>query len=350
MRVVVVLGLLLAFGTSARELAAQSGEVRCPPPGTQLTFSLGGRLEAVSDQGNYVCRLRIPHSQKTFDLMFGAFTATAPTVQANAAKLRSLVPFQVGRKVTFENAGASVRGTDGFWFHEVSIERFETVTTPAGTYSAFVILWNEQTMGAFGKWQSRYWYAPDVNYTVKFEYTAVRGNPPPNYPKNWELTSYDPPWRPGGGAGPEAASARPGPVAQAPPPPSPAPAPAPPPIKPTPTVAAAAPPPPAAASAASGTLDGNWRMDMHVTTSQNTNGECQARPSVPFTFTKGKADGPSAKLEMMADGQLTGWMHVPFVGTGAVPFLVKVTGQLADGVFSGQVFGRCTGNFTMTRQ
>ena len=164
MRVSVLLGLLLAFGSAAHESAAQSGEVRCPTPGAQLTFSDGSHIEAVSGQGNYVCRFKSLKTQKTFDRLFGSFLPTNPLVEANAEKFRSLAPFQVGRKITFKNSGASVRGTDGFWFHEVSIERFETVTTAAGTFSAFVILWNEQTSGG-GRWQSRYWYSPDVNYT-----------------------------------------------------------------------------------------------------------------------------------------------------------------------------------------
>jgi len=39
-----------------------------------------------------------------------------------------------------------------------------------------------------GLWQRRYWYAPQVGYAVKFEYQAIRGNPPQNYPKDWMLT------------------------------------------------------------------------------------------------------------------------------------------------------------------
>jgi hypothetical protein len=353
MRVSVLLGILLAVGSAAHE-AAQSGDVRCPMPGAQLTFSDGSHFEAVSDRGNYVCRFKNLNTYKTYDRLFGSFLPTSPVVAANAEKIRSLAPFQVGRKTTFENSGASVRGTDGFWIHEVSIERFEKVTTAAGTFSAFVILWDERTFARNGRWQSRYWYSPDVNHTVKFEYRALRGNPPPDYPKNWELTAYTPPSARPSRTDLESAAARPAPVVQPPPPP---PVPEPPAIKPTPTVAAAppavaAPATIAASGAAPGALDGTWRMDLQVTTTYGTTvgGECQTRPSLPLTFVNRSSDGPSGKLQMTADGQLAGWMKVPSLGSSMLPFLVDVSGRSVDGVFSGSVSGRCTGSFVMTRQ
>lgn len=356
MRVSVLLGLLLAFGSAASESAAQAGEIRCPTPGTRLTFSYGGHIEAVSDQGNYVCRFKNLNTWKTFDSLFGSFLPTGPLIKPNVDKFRSLAPFQVGRKMTFDASGASVRGTDGFWINEISIERFEKVTTAAGTFSAFVILWDERTFARHGRWQSRYWYSPDVNYTVKYEYGALRGHPPPNYPKNWELTAYTTPSAQPNRTDLKSAAARPAPVVQAPPAP-PAPVPEPAAIKPTPTVAAA--PPAVAASAnvaASGAapvaLDGTWRMELQVTATYGTTvgGECLARPSLPLTFVNGSSDGPSGKLRMTGDGQLAGWMKVPSLGTSMLPFLVDVSGRSVDGVFSGSVSGRCTGSFVMTRQ
>jgi hypothetical protein len=268
-------------------------------------------------------------------------------VEPNAEKIRSLAPFQVGRKITFQSSGASVRGTDGSWFYEVSIERFEKVTTEAGTFSAFVILWSEKTFARNGLWQSRYWYSPDVNHTVKFEYFAIRGNPPPNYPKNWELTAYTSPSAQPGRTDLESAAARPASVVQAPPAP---PAPVPPAIKPTPTVAA--PATIAAAGAAPGALDGTWRMDLRVTTTYGTTvgGECQRRSSLPLTFVNGRSEEPSGKLHMAVDGQLEGWMQAPSMGTSMLPFIVNVSGRSVDGIFSGSVSGRCTGSFVMTRQ
>src|SRR3569833_2770686 len=72
MRASVLLGSLLVFGPVAYESAAQPADIHCPTPGTRLTYSNGGRIEAVSDQGNYVCRFRSLATQTTFDRYFGA--------------------------------------------------------------------------------------------------------------------------------------------------------------------------------------------------------------------------------------------------------------------------------------
>ena len=50
MRASLLLGILLVFGSVAREAIAQSGEIHCPAPGTRLTYSDGGRIEAVADR------------------------------------------------------------------------------------------------------------------------------------------------------------------------------------------------------------------------------------------------------------------------------------------------------------
>jgi len=336
-RASILLGVLLIFGSVAREAAAQSGDIHCPTKGTQLIFSDGGRIEAVSDQGNYVCRFKSLKTEKKFDRLFGAFLPTGP----NADQIRSLAPFEVGHKISFTNSGADVRGGDGFWFHDVVIERFENVVTDAGTFPSFVILEDDREMlSSHGEWQRKYWYAPDVGFVVKFEYLTLRGSPPPNYPKAWELTAL----RPGA---PQPAAARPGP----PPPPTPVVRPptqasVPPPVtKPVQTIVASAQPvgtPP----------DGIWKMDMQVTTTNGNavGGECQQHPSIPLTFVNGSAEGPSTKLRLTSDGVISGWMLAPSIGTTVVPFIVNVSGRLEDDVFTGSVSGRCIGSFTMRKQ
>src|SRR5581483_4412951 len=107
MRPFSLLGVLLIFG-STQETVAQSGDVHCPAKGTQLVFSDGGRIEAVSDEGNYVCRFKSLSTEKKFDRLLGAFLPTGP----NADQIRSLAPFEVGRKISFTNSGADVRGGD----------------------------------------------------------------------------------------------------------------------------------------------------------------------------------------------------------------------------------------------
>ena len=353
MRASVLLGILLVFGSVAHESAAQPADIHCPKPGTRLTYSNGGRIEAVSDQGNYVCRFRNMATQTTFDRFFGAFVPTGP----HAAQIRSLAPFEVGHKIRYTNSGADVLGGDGVWFHDVSIERFENVVTVAGTFSAYVILDDDQTIqSSHGRWQQRFWYSPEVGHVVKFEYQTLNGSPPPNYPKNWELTAY----APSGTAST--------PVQAVPASPASAPAPAPVPAK----IAAAAPPAPTPVPAKAAVVsaptaeptrvatakpllasrDGSWTLDMQVITSNGNavGGECQPHPSVPLTFVNGNAEDPSTELHLTSDGGISGWMLAPSIGTSAVPFTVSVSGRLKDGAFTGSISGRCIGSFTMKKQ
>ena len=93
----------------------------------------------------------------------------------------------MGKTISFSDSGASNVGGNGAWNYTVSIEKKETVKTPADSLPSFVILQIEQTHGPGGRWERRWWYAPLVGYVVKFDFKTVHGNPPPNYPKNWEL-------------------------------------------------------------------------------------------------------------------------------------------------------------------
>jgi hypothetical protein len=347
MRASVFLAILLVVGAIAHEAAAQSGDIHCPTPGSRFTFSDGGRIEAVADEGNDICRFRSLKTFKTFDRLFGVFLPTGP----NAQQIRSLAPFAVGHKVSFTNSGADVLGGDGFWFHDVAIERFENVTTTAGTFGAFVILYDDQSMqSSHGRWQRRFWYSPDVSQVVKFEFLTLNGSPPPNYPKSWELTAYEP-----GAPLPAVAHPKPMAVPASPPPlqtslPLPVSKPVQPPAPAT--TPAAAPTKVAHAVMVPSALDGAWEMDMEVTTTYGTTvgGECQTQPRIPLTFVNGNDEGPAAKLHLTADGRISGWMAVPFLGTSMLPFLVNVSGRLEDGAFTGSVSGRCIGSFTMRRQ
>jgi hypothetical protein len=346
MRASIFLAILLVFGAIAHESAAQSGEIHCPTPGSRFTFSDGGRIEAVSDEGNNICRFRSLKTFKTFDRLFGVFLPTGP----NAQQIRSLAPFAVGHKVSFTNSGADVLGGDGFWFHDVAIERFENVVTTAGTFGAFVILYDDQSMqSSHGRWQRRFWYSPDVSHVVKFEFLTLNGSPPPNYPKSWELTAYEPaaPLPAVPRPKPTAVPARPPVQASVPPPASrpvqpPAPAPTP----------AVAPTKVAHAVMVPSALDGVWEMDMQVITSNGNavGGQCQPHASIRRTFVKGSAEGRSTALHLAKDGSIYGWMVAPSMAVTAVPFLVNVSGHLEDGAFTGSVSGRCIGSFTMRKQ
>lgn len=79
-------------------------------------------------------------------------------------------------------------------------------------------------------------------------------------------------------------------------------------------------------------------------------GECPARYSAGATFSNGNAEWPRGKLALTVDGDLSGWMNVPAVGTSTLPFIVNLSGFMANNAIKGTVSGRCTGSFVMRRQ
>src|SRR6187399_1284257 len=79
---------LIALALSAPALA-QSGEAACPAPGTQLTFSDGGRIEAVGSQAGPICRMKSLRNDHSFERLFGAFDPKAKLIQANLDKISS---------------------------------------------------------------------------------------------------------------------------------------------------------------------------------------------------------------------------------------------------------------------
>jgi hypothetical protein len=122
----------------------------------------------------------------------------------------------------------------------------------------------------------------------------------------------------------------------------------PPPVAPPPRVASAAPSAPSSAG-----YDGTWQIEMaQLSTTYGTTvgGECPARHSAAVTFANGKAEGPWGKLSLTSEGELSGWMKVPAMGTSTLPFIVNMSGRLEDNVVKGTISNRCTGSFTMRKQ
>ncbi len=105
-------------------------------------------------------------------------------MQPHLAELRSLIPLQVGKKVSFQYAAADDRGANVTWTITVSVEKYEQVTTPAGTWSCFVMLQTDQILAGTGTWEYRWWYCPDIRYLAKFEFRTVQGHPPKDTPRN----------------------------------------------------------------------------------------------------------------------------------------------------------------------
>lgn len=87
------------------------------------------------------------------------------------AKVASLFPLKVGKKVSFSHSGVHPRF--GAWTNSDNAEvvTIETVKVPAGTFETFVI---RTDMGNANWWgQNTCWYAPEVGYCVKAKWRSA---------------------------------------------------------------------------------------------------------------------------------------------------------------------------------
>ncbi len=78
-------------------------------------------------------------------ILGGALAPGFRTVQPNLAKVQSLFPLQVGKRVAFDYRGPSVTGEINSWSYVLSVEKYEPVTTSAGVFPCYVILYSEET-------------------------------------------------------------------------------------------------------------------------------------------------------------------------------------------------------------
>jgi hypothetical protein len=156
----------------------------CPAPGTVYTFTDSSSIQALAGAKAPFCRFANLNGGQQVDLMLGAFSAAAPTVQANLDALTALLPLEVGKTVTLVRPGASAPAT-------VTVETYETVKVPVGKLACYVLLWREPS--GQGRWERRWWYCPSLEYAVKysamFEVVTPAGRALSSNPASWGLQS-----------------------------------------------------------------------------------------------------------------------------------------------------------------
>jgi len=175
--------ILIGLAGAVAPAVAQTSTAPCPALKTKLRLTDGNTIEAVKDLGGGVCRFKSQKDGKSFERIFGAFLSSDP----NFERARALVPLEVGKKLTFQVSGADDKGVQTNWLNTLAVERYEKTQTPAGTFDAFVILSQTRLFSGSGTWERRFWYAPEVGYTVNSKYTMVQGTPPRNVPPDWYI-------------------------------------------------------------------------------------------------------------------------------------------------------------------
>jgi hypothetical protein len=166
---------------NAVDAVAQSAEFKCPPPGTVVEFSDGRKTIWVSQDGN-TCRIRSNwQTGEELDLIWYAPAAanlvSASNAWAQQVKPSNWWPLAVGKKTQARYDGPSSNGSySGSWITTLTVEEAEKITTEAGTFDTFVVVYQVEAFQK-KKFRStlRQWYAPEPGVTVKIDYSDNRG-------------------------------------------------------------------------------------------------------------------------------------------------------------------------------
>jgi hypothetical protein len=150
-------------------------------PGGVYTNSLGNTLTVRSVDGVKVTFVNQNGAEFTSHALL---YASNPKVQGNDvvfAAIDQLFPLEVGK-----TAEAWVYNADWAWQLLWKVTRREPVTTPAGTFDAWLIEHTETAIGAGYIGRSETWYAPGVGWNVRHKsWTETQPSAPTT---QWELT------------------------------------------------------------------------------------------------------------------------------------------------------------------
>lgn len=169
---------LVGISTSA---FGQTANFKCPPAGTTVEYSETSVTKWLGAEANF-CRVESKNRRgevTTSD--WYAPTATRGSNQSGAwvdqMKPSRLWPLTVGKKISARYTGANTLGSGtGVWDFTISVDGYEKVTTPAGTFDAFVVTNKQESLSGNFKSTWRNWYAPEAGVTVKFEYSNNQGS------------------------------------------------------------------------------------------------------------------------------------------------------------------------------
>jgi len=171
--------------TVAGPATAQTTEFHCPPDGTTVDYSDGVQVVWEKREGDF-CKGRFVQggTATAFNWYAPSFGLEAagprqPRGQALVAQFKPgrIWPLTVGKKVTGRYEGVSGSGDPprGVWDHAVTIEKYEKITTKAGTFDVFVIVHEDVAVSHSYRYVERVWYAPVPGFNVKSTATNSAG-------------------------------------------------------------------------------------------------------------------------------------------------------------------------------
>jgi hypothetical protein len=174
------LAMILPLLAGAAGASAQTATFACPKSPITLEFSKGSKWAWTGAQDGQACvgssTLYWEPDQTRTIYSYGP--TIAATSQSSPARIRyvkavqpKLWPLQVGKSFSDRYDGPGESGFHGIWLHKYSVDAFEKVTTPAGTFDAFKVTRIEEGTGTYKSTQI-VWYAPSLFAHVKYDFRA----------------------------------------------------------------------------------------------------------------------------------------------------------------------------------
>lgn len=159
----------------------QTADFKCPPPGTVVDFADGARVTWLTQEGNACKRQAKDSSGQEFSQMWYAPTFAARSDRSSSfidqLKPWTLWPLSVGKKLNgrFDGTGSNPSYGTGSWVETTIVEKYEKISTKAGTFDVFVVSRKEEALGRPYNSTLRDWYAPELGVTIKSTFTDNQG-------------------------------------------------------------------------------------------------------------------------------------------------------------------------------
>lgn len=157
---------------------SKSAEFRSPAPGTTFyTNAFSFRIDGRS--GTNLIQASAIRDKQTYWLGgLGHYLMQERDANSVQSDVDQLWPIEVGKTISFQaNLPGFYPGSSQQTYHyRVAVERTETITVPAGTFSTFVIKWTQRGLGnnTFVGVQTL-WWSPALGIPIKREVDIQQG-------------------------------------------------------------------------------------------------------------------------------------------------------------------------------
>lgn len=176
MKVWALAALCLAPGIAWGQTAA----FKCPKPGTVVQYEDGSWTEWMAQEANYCRTNSKPRNDEARLMDWYAPMASVPVNASRSwlgqVKPQTIWPLAVGKKLSARYDGAATIGSyTGSWIFTYTVEKYERITTKAGTFDAFLITRLQDRIDGTFKEKWSQWYALEPGITVRYDYWNSQG-------------------------------------------------------------------------------------------------------------------------------------------------------------------------------